>query len=145
MTEKTKSVGDHVESRCTKCKEVMNHMVVAMTGDTIARVQCNTCGGIHNHRQPKPAKAASTKTATKRATTPRKPKVDPVALEKAEWEKLQPSMKTDRAVQYNMHATFEVKDIIDHKVFGFGVVRRVIGEGKVEILFADGLKMLRCG
>ena len=143
MTEKVKSVGDHVDSRCTKCKEIMNHIIIAMTGDKIARVQCNTCNGVHNHREPKVAKVATTK--VKKAVTPRKPKVDPVALEQADWEKLQPNMKIDRAIPYTMSTVFSLKDLVDHKVFGYGIVKRVIGEGKVEILFAAGVKMLRCG
>ena len=42
MQNKTLSAGDQVESRCTKCRKVTNHIVIAMTGDTPSKVQCNT-------------------------------------------------------------------------------------------------------
>jgi len=43
-----------------------------------------------------------------------------------------------------MTATYKVKSLIAHPVFGLGQVQRVAGPQKIEVLFEDGLKMMRC-
>src|SRR5437867_11032714 len=53
--------GDEVDSKCTKCKMVLAHVIVAMVGDQIARVKCNTCNGEHAYRPPPSASEATAK------------------------------------------------------------------------------------
>lgn len=141
MTSKTLSAGDTIESRCTRCRAVLNHTIVAMVGDKVARVECNTCGGVHNYKEPKATRQA----AAKKAATPRKPRKDPAAAEREEWAALHPTLDRERAHPYDMNAPYRAKDLIDHPVFGLGVVQRVAGPKKVEVLFQDGKKLLRCG
>lgn len=45
---------------------------------------------------------------------------------------------------YNMNATFEVGEIVEHVKFGLGEVRSVTKPNKMEVLFQDGLRTLRC-
>lgn len=45
---------------------------------------------------------------------------------------------------YDMNASFEVGEIIDHVKFGLGEVRSVTRPNKMEVLFQDGLRTLRC-
>jgi methylglyoxal synthase len=52
----TPSVGKDVLSYCGKCKLTLSHTVTAMTGTTIAKVQCNTCKAIHGFRSSPTAK-----------------------------------------------------------------------------------------
>src|SRR6476659_6393563 len=40
---------------CTSCKMDLNHVIVAMKGDRIAKVQCLTCKKEHVYRAPKGA------------------------------------------------------------------------------------------
>ena len=58
MTARILSAGDIIEARCTKCREVLNHRIVAMVEGKVVRVECNTCNGVHNYHAPPAAKAA---------------------------------------------------------------------------------------
>ena len=43
-----------------------------------------------------------------------------------------------------MTAAYKVKALINHSVFGLGIVQRVLGSQKVAVLFEDGQKTMRC-
>ena len=145
MKVKKLSAGDTVESRCTKCRAIMNHTIVAMQGEQVVRVECNTCRGTHNYYPEKKAKApAAGGSAKKAAPAARKPKVDPVAVEREEWESLSMTMDPATAVPYDMNGTFRVKRLVAHPAFGLGVVKLLINPNKMEVLFQSGKKLLRC-
>ncbi len=97
MTIKKLSAGDIIEARCTKCREVLNHRIVAMVEGKVVRVECNTCNGVHNYHAPpsaKEAKAPRAASASKPRSTsanPRVPKKDPVEAEREEWASLSPT------------------------------------------------------
>lgn len=139
MQRKTLSAGDPIESRCTKCRTLTNHIVVAMVDDQPSKVQCNTCGGQHKYRAPAAPKAAKApkKTAVRRT-------VDPKVSERKEWADLRPDMNVDKAADYSMTAAFKVGSVMRHPVFGLGLVQRAVGPQKIEVLFEDGKKIMRC-
>jgi hypothetical protein len=144
MSRKKLSAGDTVEARCTRCRVVTNHTIVAMVGEQVVRVQCNTCGGVHNYKPPVTEKApAAPKAAPKTPASPRRAAKDPAALERAEWEALRPTLQPERARPYAMDAAFKAGELVQHPVFGLGVVKSV-GAGKAEMLFEEGKKLLRC-
>lgn len=147
MNTKKLSAGDIIESRCTKCRDILNHRIVAMVGEKVVRVECNTCGGTHNYYPPPVAKTprtAGTAAPKKAAAAPRAPKKDPASAEREEWNSLRPSMNLEKAVAYNMNAAYKKGDLVKHPVFGFGIVRLVIVPNKMQVLFEDGMKLLRC-
>ncbi|MEI8355523.1 MAG: hypothetical protein WCG31_05460 [Deltaproteobacteria bacterium] len=144
------SAGDIIEARCTKCREVMNHRIVAMVGEKVVRVECNTCRGIHNYRQPAEAKVviggkSTGKAASKTVSPPRKTKKDPDIADKEEWESLLPSMQVDQAIMYEMNAKFKLNDLVQHTAFGIGLVTLIVKPNKMHVLFQGGKKLLRCG
>ena len=51
----TTPVAKETLAYCTSCKMDLNHIIVAMKGDRIAKVQCLTCKKEHNFRAPKGA------------------------------------------------------------------------------------------
>jgi hypothetical protein len=139
------SAGDIIEARCTKCREVMNHRIVAMVGEKVVRVECNTCRGIHNYRQPAETKvAAGSKTVRKTVSAPRKTKKDPDVADQEEWESLLPSMQVDRAIAYDMNCKFRLNDLVKHSAFGIGLVTLLVKPNKMYVLFQNGKKLLRC-
>ena len=150
MTTRTLSAGDIIEARCTKCREVPNHRIVAMVEGRVVRVECNTCNGVHNYYPPptvKEAKAPRAAAASKpRSTTatPRVPKKDPVETEREEWASLSPTFNLDKALPYDMNGRFQVRNLVQHPSFGLGIVKAVIVPNKMQILFKDGIKLLRC-
>ena len=150
MTTRILSAGDIIEARCTKCREVLNHRIVAMVEGKVVRVECNTCLGVHNYHAPptaKEAKAPRKVAASKaRSTTavPRASRKDPVEAEREEWASLHPTFDYDKALAYDMNGRFNSKRLILHPSFGIGVVKAVIVPNKMQVLFKEGIKLLRC-
>jgi hypothetical protein len=150
MTIRKLSAGDIIEARCTKCRKVLNHRIVAMIEDKVVRVECNTCNGVHNFYPPPAEKAAKTpRTATvskprKAPAVPRVLKRDPTEVEREEWASLSPTFDPEKALPYDMNGRFNVKRLILHPVFGLGIVKAIIIPHKMQILFKDGIKLLRC-
>jgi hypothetical protein len=70
--------------------------------------------------------------------------VNPKDTERKEWEVLRPNMNSEKATDYSMTDAYKVKALINHPLFGLGLVQRVVGSQKVEVLFEDGKKTMRC-
>jgi hypothetical protein len=139
------SAGDIIEAKCTRCRALLNHTIVAMVGDRVARVECNTCHGVHNYREGTEQRESVSRSPSRKTTEAplRKARV-PVAAEQEEWGALSPSLDMEKAFSYDMNGKYKVNDLISHSVFGLGVVRAVIGPNKMEVLFQQGKKLLRC-
>jgi hypothetical protein len=118
-----------------------------MVEEKPARVRCNTCGGDHNYRPPRQTKAAKSGTvkAAKGPKAPRRTAADrrQEALQE-EWQEAAGQADAGLALAYNMERSFRLNDLVDHPVFGVGVVKELFKPNKVEILFASGTKALRC-
>jgi hypothetical protein len=139
------SAGSTVETQCTRCRQLLNHTIVAMVGEKIVRVECNTCHGMHNYRAVKPVKEpAAPRTAIKKPAAPRKAKADPEAAAIAEWSSLQSGMDADQAIPYDMNRSYRVNNLLNHSTFGLGIVQSVM-PNKIDVLFQVGKKRLRCG
>ncbi|WP_432823286.1 hypothetical protein [Trichloromonas sp.] len=133
MQNNTLSVGDPIEARCTKCRKNSDHVIVTMTEEGPEKVQCNSCSRQHKYRPPTAAKKPAARQAVQHKDAERK-----------EWETLRPAMKSEDAADYSMTSSYKVKALINHPVFGLGLVQRVVGSQKVEVLFEDGKKTMRC-
>lgn len=124
----------------------MNHTIVAMVGEKIARVECNTCHGTHAYHPVKvPKVPAAAKVREQKETAPRKAKADPEAADREEWAALQPGLDPEQATPYDMDGTYRANSLLLHPVFGLGVVKALLPPRKVAVLFKDGKKLLRCG
>jgi hypothetical protein len=145
MRIKKLSAGEIIEASCTRCKATLNHTIVAMVGEKVARVECNTCHGIHNYRGPVEKKEKkSSLSAPKKQTVPRQPKKDPGVSEMEEWEALSPTFDCNRAIPYDMDKKYRANELITHSTFGLGIVKTIIPPKKMEVLFQLGKKLLRC-
>lgn len=151
MNTRKLSAGDIIDARCTRCREILNHRIVAMVGDKVVRVECNTCGGVHNYYPPPPPKTAkiprsgaSPGKTPATPSTPRAPRRDPGQSDREEWMSLRSGMKPEQAISYDMNAKFKVDNLINHPVFGLGVVKLIVAPNKMRVLFEDGVKLLRC-
>ena len=140
------SAGSTIETKCTRCRTVMNHTIIAMVGDKIVRVECNTCHGMHNYHPVKAVKEpAAAKGEQKKAASPRKAKADPAAAAAAEWAALHPDMDPGQAIPYDMNRAYRVNNLVLHPIFGLGIVQAVVPPNKIDVLFQVGKKRLRCG
>ncbi|MHC1697983.1 MAG: hypothetical protein AB9919_08025 [Geobacteraceae bacterium] len=139
------SAGDIIEASCTRCKSTLNHTIVAMVGERVVRVECNTCHGVHNYRGPVEKKEkASSQAAPKKQAVPRQPKKDPGISDIQEWESLKLTFDSEKAIPYDMNRKFRANDLINHATFGLGIVKTIIPPNKMEVLFQIGKKLLRC-
>ncbi|MDA3902658.1 MAG: hypothetical protein PF441_04310 [Desulfuromusa sp.] len=137
MSNKQFSAGDHITSKCTKCKDTTNHTVVAMVGDKVARVECNTCGGIHNYRNVAEKKPIS----RSKASSPKPAKTTKI---ETEWENLLNDADPADATPYSMQMPIKPGALIQHPSFGLGRVIDTIQPNKMEVYFRSGVKLLRC-
>lgn len=133
MKNTTLSAGDPVEARCTKCRKNTAHTILSMEEEAPAKVECGICNRQHKYRPP---------------TIPKKPApkrtVDPKEEARKEWAALRPGMNVSKAADYSMDANYKSGALMNHPLFGIGLVQRVVGHRKIEVLFEDGRKTMRC-
>lgn len=131
-----------IDSRCLKCKDVTNHTIIAMDNDKVAKVECNVCGGRHKYRPEKPVTSAAEKRKTARAVS-----IEKARIKKAEayYDELISSRKTTRAKLYSKDGIFNVGDLLDHPIFGLGVIIERELPNKIEVMFRQESKLLICG
>ncbi|MBD3307516.1 hypothetical protein GF339_13890 [candidate division KSB3 bacterium] len=116
----------------------MAHQVVAVADGKVEKVLCKTCGGQHKYR-PNPPKSRS----KKRATPKKKKKQTRKSKDPAErWQEALADKDLSNPKPYSMSEVFEQNDIIDHQKFGQGLVTEIRAEGKMEVLFKEGPKLL---
>lgn len=92
----------------------------------------------------KKSTAKGTKSTGGKKPLSRSAKTDPAVAEREQWATLRPSMKVEQAKDYDMDGTYQNKALVRHAMFGLGVVTYVSGSHKMEVLFEEGKKLLRC-
>lgn len=131
------SPGKEVLSLCGKCKLRLAHIIVAMRDSvTIGKVKCKTCGSEHNYKSVLPG--ATGKSGTKARSRSGKSEAKSSSLI---WENEVPH-REDQAKTYATNSKFTVGDIINHPIFGFGLVQKQVTNDKIEILFKVDIKTL---
>jgi len=73
MAQRRVKLGDVVDDYCSRCKLLMNHGVMALDGETILKVRCNTCMSEHKYRQGKGSRKADPVKAAYEALISRMP------------------------------------------------------------------------
>jgi hypothetical protein len=129
-------VGGEIAAYCGKCKEERTHIVSAMDGDIVRKVNCSMCGSTHNYKQKAslsaPATASDAEGATKKRASSRRTKEAPVF-----------TIDPRRPVKsYDMNTSFSAGDVINHPKFGLGAVETSLPPNKIEVRFQEGKKLL---
>lgn len=148
------AVGKDVEAACRKCGEVW-HVIVAVEGGKITKVQCKECMAYHRYRPPEGEDRVDNepkpkKTAAPRKTTARKPTTGAAksGAAKGGGKKAahdEPSVEPDlsRPIRlYKMTEAYEPGERVEHPKFGQGVVELLSGPGKMTVFFEDGRRTL---
>ena len=146
MSEKVYSPGDEIDSWCTTCKLVLGHKVVALVDEKVDKVICGTCKKKHKYRPNPPKSRAKKAAATNPNGTPKKRVTrrrvkDPAVI----WEETLGERDLTKQTPYTFDGNFKADELVDHKKFGCGLVMRLMGEGKMEVIFKEGTKVLVCG
>ena len=130
-------VAKDVVAYCVSCKMDLAHTVVAMDGETVKKVLCNTCNKEHVYRAPKGEKAPTNKKKPARKTRAKKIVAPDVLWEKA----LEPAQNLLSKL-YTIDGSFESGVKIDHKTFGLGLITKLIQPNKMEVIFKEGTKIM---
>lgn len=132
-------VGGEVDSFCTRCKMLLAHTVLAMVGERVARVRCNTCMGEHAFKaapgapKPRATRSASASTGTRAAPRTRAPAMS--------FDEQLAAANTEASRPYSVGETFKVDQVIDHPTFGRGIVGAARPD-KIEVTFRNFVKTL---
>lgn len=122
-------LAEKVAAKCAKCKAILDHEVVSRDAEEIIeKVKCLTCGSEHKYR--------SEKVKTPRKVVRHK-KVDPAR----DFELLTERYKGKKPVRYSMTGLFKTEDIIDHNIFGMGIVISAFNN-QMEVVFSDRPRIL---
>jgi hypothetical protein len=145
------AVGKDVEAACRKCGEVW-HVIVAVEGGKITKVQCKECMAYHRYRppegedrvdtEPKPKKAPAT---PRKATAPRSKAASSAKGGGKRASHEEPLVEPDlsRPIRlYKMTDSYEPGERVEHPKFGQGVVEVLSGPGKMTVFFEDGRRTL---
>jgi len=130
-------VAKDVVAYCVSCKMDLAHTVVAMDGEIVKKVLCNTCNKEHVYRAPKGEKAPTNKKKPVRKTRGKKIVAPDVLWEKA----LEPAQNLISKL-YTIDGSFESGEKIDHKTFGLGLITKLIQPNKMEVIFKEGTKIM---
>lgn len=158
-----KGPGDRIEARCTRCNDVTGHVIVALVGGQVVKVECCACGSVHKYYPPKAEKAVSDDgvrrvragvdrrqamtSAPPRVTAPSRNQARAAAAAAAvehAWRTAMERPSAPAAQPYAMGMPLQQGDVVEHATFGLGTVQSVIRPDKAEILFRDGVRTLRC-
>lgn len=129
-------VGGEVDAFCTKCKMILAHTILAMVGERVARVRCNTCMGEHAYKsgQPETRTRAPSSSSGARSETRSKASV-------ASFDETIASKDVSSARPYSLNEKFTVDQVIDHPTFGRGYVSAARAD-KIDVVFKSFIKTL---
>jgi hypothetical protein len=133
--------GDEVDSKCTKCKMVLAHTIVAMVGDAIVRVKCNTCNGEHAYRPPP---SASEATAKKRRAERKTSNIERIGQRAAasDYDVLLKNKDVSKPIPYAPSVKLSRDDVVTHTKFGIGLVTEIREGKKAHVAFPEGGRIL---
>lgn len=124
------SAGENIASYCTKCKLNLDHTIIAMAGEAIAKVKCKTCGSTHKYRNPAdPPKVRAPRTKKNDGSTAA-----------TVWEAGIAGAR-GKEHSYSMGSKYRVGDIVNHDTFGKGVVQKLY-TNKCDVLFKDKERLM---
>lgn len=118
--------GDDVDAQCGKCKDIRTHVIIAVdTHGKIERVQCRTCQGTHNYRNPVKEPKRATSTSTRSSSRASGASAVPTGPTKV----------------YSPQQSFQIGDQISHPTFGLGYITDVRAT-KIDVKFGRESKTL---
>lgn len=144
--------GGDIDAACSRCRLELAHVIVAMDGVRIMRVQCKTCGSVHAYRSssaPTPSRRSSSSSSSSSASSPQaKAKSTSRAASRAaaaaelQYDDSLKGVDVSRARRYKPAIAFEADEVVDHPTFGLGLVTKMLEDRKIEVLFREGMKVL---
>ena len=138
-------IGKDIDAVCTKCKMLLNHIIVSELDGSVNKVQCRTCGSLHKYRDGSTKAVKVKKEQPARLIKAKSPTRAEVALLESRrlWQMRKEAMPADATIiDYHPDGDYKARKIVQHAKFGLGFVEHVISKTRIEILFQDGLKLM---
>lgn len=144
-------VAGEVDSWCTKCNMILNHVIVSMVGPKPVQVKCLTCNGQHMYRPHAPGQKPAASGTRSGSTAPRAASSRTATVTRAQqaavdrektWEKAIAGKAMSDFKPYRINLSFAEGDLVRHSRFGDGLVTRVVDARKIEVLFKDDTRTL---
>ena len=159
--------GQIIEARCSRCKDITGHVVMACLDGLPVKVECRACGSVHKYIAPEArvrqkmekivrVKAGhnraevvdATVKAEKRTVSSPHSREEKIAVRRNEeneqrWNDLVAG-RAAAPLPYSMTGSFAVDTLVEHPVFGTGAVVELLPPDKMDVVFKTGLKRLRC-
>ena len=143
---KSPSVGDEIDSRCPRCSDETIHRVVAIVEGSIHLVICTRCNSQHRHRpSPLAAKKRVPLPTERQAKVLLKYRASQSPKRKSplpEWQNLRDTAGETQPAPYDQSKPYIEGQAIEHPAFGLGFVCRVTGPRRIEVVFANQMKVL---
>jgi hypothetical protein len=134
----TVSVGAEIEAQCGRCHDATAHKILTVEKGRPKRAMCTVCDAEHLYRKPKGPETG--RGAGKKAAGAGK-KDDHVAS----FEKALKAATDDEPVDYAVTERYQEGQRLNHKVFGEGVVLKVLRPQVAEVIFRDGVRKMAMG
>jgi hypothetical protein len=126
------SAGKSIVSYCGKCRLNLDHTIMSMDGEAIAKVRCKDCGSMHKYRGVvDPLKVRKPRAKTVAGNT---------ATAELVWEAGLAEAK-GKERDYDMAGKYRVGDVVNHQTFGKGIVMKLHAR-KCEMLFKDRERLM---
>ena len=155
--------GDYITAKCGRCNDITGHVVMVVIDGEIIKVECKACGSIHKYRDKTPStvkRTTSTSVRHVKAGQPREharevgrqpspryssaPKVTKSAKAEQAWNEAMLRHSGEDPIPYSMTGSYAKSALVEHGIFGKGEVISVTSPDKMDVLFQEGLKTLRC-
>jgi len=126
--EKVIKVGQDIQAHCRKCKADTLHKVTVVKEGKIKKVMCSSCLSTHAYKAPKQIKGEgdALSVAKIRKTARRGVK---------DWAALVADIDEKSAITYKLSGDYTNTLALQHKIFGLGIVTKVISPDKIEVVF----------
>jgi len=133
MTQAAPVVGTELRARCSTCKRTQTHVITAIAGKRIDKIQCKICSRARKYRAKDGAEALAKRRLQEAAVPP-----------EIMWKKLMDAASTKKTIAYTFDKQYRVHDLINHDTFGMGVVTSLPGPDKARVAFKAGELLLIC-
>ncbi len=125
---------------CPRCKRETENTITGFIGQKIRRVRCEVCKSEYNYHRI----LALKKRMDEEGTAVRDKDNEHLIQQQYYriWEDLMLGRDPNSARQYSIKDKYFENDLLNHPVFGIGIVKSVMEDYKIEVVFKNGIKVL---
>lgn len=125
---------------CPRCKRETDNVITGFIGQKIRRVRCEVCKSEHNYHRILALKKRMEEEKSIDSVEGKEQLMQQQCYRI--WEDLMLGRDPNTARMYNIKEKYFENDLINHQLFGIGVVRRVLEDYKIEVVFKNSIKIL---